>query len=99
MIRPAQLRMARAALGWSLKELAGKAKIHLNTVSRCEAGHEALTGTMQRIEDVFRNEGIVFVENESSIGVTMVLDNVRHPAGLPRKKSKTKPKSSRKRMA
>jgi transcriptional regulator with XRE-family HTH domain len=49
----AQLRMARAALGWSLKELAEKAKVHLNTVSRCEAGYEALTGTMQRIEDVF----------------------------------------------
>ena len=97
MIRPAQLRMARAALGWSLKELAEKAKVHLNTVSRCEAGYEALTGTMQRIEDVFKSEGVVFTEDDLGIGVTMPLIKGRHLTQAPRKNRKPKRKSYRKR--
>ena len=96
MIRAVQLRMARAALGWSLKELARRAKVHLNTISRCEAGYEALTGTMQRIEDVFRNEGVVFSDDGLSIGVSMRIDSERIPRLAPGKKMKTKPKSSRK---
>jgi hypothetical protein len=99
MIRPAQLRMARAALGWTLKELGEKAKVHLNTVARCEAGYEALTGTMQRIEDVFRREGVVFVDDGSRIGMTMPLDTLRRMKGAPVKSSKTKPKKRRKRVA
>lgn len=96
MIRSAQLRMARAALGWSLKDLSNRAKVHVNTIARFEAGYDALTGTMQRIEDVFRNEGVVFIEDGISIGVTTRLEAPRPPAAAPRKKLKTKPKSSRK---
>ena len=53
--------MARAALGWTLKDLADRAGINVNTISRYEAGSEILTGTMQKIDDVLRSEGVVFL--------------------------------------
>ena len=68
----------------------------MNTIARFEAGYDALTGTMQRIEDVFRNEGVGFVEDGTSIGVTMRLEAPHPPEAAPHKKSKTKTKSSRK---
>ena len=68
MIDPVQLRMARAALGWSLQHLSEQAKVHLNTVRRCELGYEALTGTMQKIEAVFRREGVIFLEETEDAG-------------------------------
>ena len=90
MIRAAQLRMARAALGWSLKDLAHRAGVHMNTVARCEAGHDALTATVQKMEDVFRDEGIVFVEDSAGFGVTVL---VKVPKDRPFIKiGKTKPK-------
>jgi transcriptional regulator with XRE-family HTH domain len=56
--------MARAALGWTLKDLADRAKVNLNTVSRYEAGFEILSGTMHKIEDVLRAEGVDFIEED-----------------------------------
>lgn len=66
MMGPIQLRMARAALGLTLKDLAERAGVNMNTVARYEAGQEILTGTMQKIEDVLRREGVVFVEEDDS---------------------------------
>jgi ribosome-binding protein aMBF1 (putative translation factor) len=60
--------MARAALGWTLAELAARTKVHVNTVRRCEAGYESLAGTLQKIENVFRSEGIAFVDEDEHYG-------------------------------
>jgi len=68
MIRPVHLRMARAALGWSLKELAEKADVNLNTISRYESGSQVMSGTISKIEAVLRKEGIVFFEDEGELG-------------------------------
>lgn len=73
MIQAVQLRMARAALGWNLKQLADRAKVHLNTVRRCEAGYEAMSGTLQRIESAFRKEGIIFIEETDESGPGVLL--------------------------
>jgi transcriptional regulator with XRE-family HTH domain len=62
MMLPEQVRMARAALGWTLKDLAIKADVNVNTISRYEAGSEILTGTMQRIEEVFKEAGVIFID-------------------------------------
>ena len=43
MITPAQIRMARAALGWGVRELAERARLSPNTISRIENGAGALT--------------------------------------------------------
>ena len=68
MMRPQHLRMARAGLGWTLKELADRAEVNLNTVSRYEAGREVLTGTVDRIERVLKAEGIIFLYEDAAHG-------------------------------
>ncbi|SEE09429.1 Helix-turn-helix [Rhizobiales bacterium GAS188] len=40
-MKPAQVRMARAALNWSLNQLAAAAGIHRNTISNFETGKYA----------------------------------------------------------
>ena len=95
MIRGVQLRMARAALGWSLKDLANKADVHVNTIARCEAGFDALMGTMQRIEDVFRNEGVVFIEDGLGFGVTVLHRKQQERRPITPQIRKTKPKKPR----
>ena len=40
-MKPAQVRMARAALNWSLQQLAEAARVHRNTISNFETGKYA----------------------------------------------------------
>jgi len=67
-ISRAQLRGARAALGWSIKELATRAKLSGASIQRAEAG-EVREGSLLVIERAFRELGVVFLdENEASPG-------------------------------
>ena len=68
MIRPLHLRMARAALGWSLKELAKRAEVNLNTISRYEAGSQVMSGTINKIEAVLVKEGVMFLDDDGELG-------------------------------
>ncbi len=68
MIRPLHLRMARAALGWSLKELAERAEVNLNTISRYEAGSQVMSGTLSKLEAVLVKEGVIFLDDEGDLG-------------------------------
>ena len=64
--------MARAALGWGVRELAAKAGISANTVSRYENGADALGGTLLKIQRVLEQGGIVFIdENGGGPGVRL----------------------------
>ena len=64
--------MARAALGWSVRELAAKAEIAANTVSRYENGADAYGGTLLKMQRVFENAGIEFIdENGGGPGVRL----------------------------
>jgi transcriptional regulator with XRE-family HTH domain len=89
LIHAVQLRMARAALGWSLNDLAEKAKVHLNTVRRCELGHEAMMGTMQKIEAVLRREGIVFLDETGEVGPGIRISQASDSASTSAPKRKT----------
>jgi transcriptional regulator with XRE-family HTH domain len=62
MIARVQVRMARAALGWGVRDLAAKAGVAANTVSRYENGADALGETLMRIQRAFEQEGIVFID-------------------------------------
>jgi transcriptional regulator with XRE-family HTH domain len=105
-MRPIHLRMARAALGWTLKDLADRAKVNLNTISRYEAGHEILTGTMRKIEDALRGEGIVFVDEDEDFEpairlrklalVTPAFHAAENPFSNTTRRSRKKPKTARK---
>jgi len=69
MMVPLHVRMARAALGWSLQELADKAKVNLNTISRYESGREAKSGTLESIESAFTAAGVVLIYEDANGGV------------------------------
>lgn len=56
-----QIRMARAALQWGVREVAKAAGVTPNTVSRIEAGGDALAGTLRKIQAALESQGIEFI--------------------------------------
>jgi len=54
--------MARVALGWGVRELAAKAGVSANTVSRYENGADALGETLYRIQRALEEAGVVFID-------------------------------------
>jgi transcriptional regulator with XRE-family HTH domain len=57
---PIQMRMARAALGWGVRELAAKANVTANTVTRIEKGADARHSTIEALRRALEAEGISF---------------------------------------
>ena len=68
MITRLQIRMARAALGWGVRDLARHAGISPNTVSRFENGSGAMVDTLIQIEQAFDEAGVIFVDADESAG-------------------------------
>ena len=70
MLTREQVKMARAALGWGIRDLAQKAGIAANTVTRFENGGDALNETLAKIKLAFEAGGLVFIpENGGGDGV------------------------------
>ena len=66
MITPDQIRMARAALRLSIRELAALAKIAPMTISRLESGRSGRhANTIREIERVLEKAGIEFINGDS----------------------------------
>jgi transcriptional regulator with XRE-family HTH domain len=80
--------MARAGLGWSLSQLAQKAGVNLNTISRFESGRQVLSGTVDAIEDTLRAAGVTFIPEDDSGGPGVRLPKVRVDAVKSRKSTK-----------
>ena len=59
-----QLRMARAALGWGVRELAKKAGVTANTVTRIENGADAKQSTMDRLQRALEAAGVEFTNSD-----------------------------------
>ncbi|MFC3126109.1 helix-turn-helix domain-containing protein [Pseudoroseomonas globiformis] len=68
LISAAQCRMARAALGLSLRELAEAAGISVNTLSRIEGDGNVTSRTLGRVQSVLSEGGAVF-RRDGSVGV------------------------------
>ena len=68
MIQPIQLRMARAALNWTVRDLAERAQVNKNTISRYETGSDIMASSLESLEKVLREAGIVFFENDRIYG-------------------------------
>jgi transcriptional regulator with XRE-family HTH domain len=67
-----QLRMARAAVGWGVRDLAKKAGVSANTVTRIENGADAKQSTMDRLQRALESAGVVFIdENGGGAGVRL----------------------------
>ena len=59
---PVQCRMARAALGWGVRELAAAAKVSIDTVARFERGDELKERTIEALQRVLEAAGIEFID-------------------------------------
>lgn len=66
-----QMKMARAALGWSTHELAKQAKVARVTVARFEAGDTISDESLAKIESVLIDAGADFTDRAGRIGVTV----------------------------
>ena len=59
-----QLRMARAAVGWGVRELAAKAGVTANTVTRIENGADAKQSTIERLQRALEAAGVEFTNGD-----------------------------------
>jgi transcriptional regulator with XRE-family HTH domain len=60
-----QIRMARAGLGWSAKELAERSGLGIATIRRAEAAGVS-EGNMFVIQHAFEDAGVVFLEEDQA---------------------------------
>lgn len=72
-MKPAQVRMARAALNWSLADLSKAAGIHRNTISNFETGkYGGSEDALAAIEKALESAGVEFIpENGGGAGVRL----------------------------
>ena len=63
-MKAVQLRMARAAVGWGVRELAERAGITANTVTRIENGADAKQSTMGRLQGALEAAGVEFTNGD-----------------------------------
>jgi len=71
-MKPVQLKMARAAVGWGVRALAKKAGVTANTVTRIENGADAKQSTMDKLQHALEAAGIEFIrENGGGPGVRL----------------------------
>jgi transcriptional regulator with XRE-family HTH domain len=62
-VTSAQVRMARAALNWTVRDLADAAHLHRNTITNIETGRYAGDQeTLARIGTVLKRAGVEFIE-------------------------------------
>jgi transcriptional regulator with XRE-family HTH domain len=59
-----QLRMARAALGWGVRDLGRKAGVTANTVTRIENGADAKQSTIDRLRRALEAAGVEFTNGD-----------------------------------
>ncbi|MCX7355252.1 MAG: helix-turn-helix transcriptional regulator [Alphaproteobacteria bacterium] len=68
MVTREQVRMARAALDWTVRDLAREAGVSANTVSRYENGTDAMGDTLMRFRRAFESAGILFIDADETGG-------------------------------
>lgn len=67
-----QCKMARAAVGWGVRELAKEAGVAVDTVSRLERGEEIMPRTLQAVRSALEAAGVIFIdENGEGPGVRL----------------------------
>ena len=77
-VTSAQVRMARAALDWTVRDLAEASRLHRNTITNIETGKYAGdAATLAAIELVLKRAGIEFID-ENGGGEGLRLRKPRH---------------------
>jgi transcriptional regulator with XRE-family HTH domain len=71
-MKAVQVKMARAAVGLGVRELAKRAGLTANTVTRIENGADAKQSTMDRLQQALEAAGVQFIdENGGGPGVRL----------------------------
>ena len=85
MLKSMQLRAARALLGWTARELAERANVHLSTVQRMEGCHGPVRGnvtSLNAILDTLQDSGVEFIAENGRMGVVLNEGNsAQHMSG------------------
>src|SRR5499425_1479678 len=101
ILHPVQCRMARAALGWGVRELAAAAKVSVDTVARFERGETLKERTVEAIQHTLEAAGIEFIpENGGGPGIRLrkpVAASAKGSAPAPSAKTTSSKKVPRKR--
>ena len=72
ILLPVQCKMARAALGLGVRELAATAKVSIDTVARFERGDELKERTIEALQHALEATGVEFIdENGGGPGVRL----------------------------
>jgi len=72
ILLPVQCRMARAALGLGVRELAAAAKVSVDTVARFERGDELKERTVETLQRTLEAAGVELIdENGGGPGVRL----------------------------
>ena len=70
MMVSAQVRMARAALGWSVRALAEASGVADSTILRFETGKGGiLAANLAKLQNTLEDGGIIFISADSGGGV------------------------------
>jgi transcriptional regulator with XRE-family HTH domain len=59
----AQIRMARAALGWTWRDLSSAAGVSGDTLARLERGEELRERTLAAVREALEKAGVAFIED------------------------------------
>ena len=81
MITRLQVRLARTALGWGVRDLAHKAGVSPTTVTRFENGAHTRVDTLGLIQDVLEKAGIIFLPADEAGGPGVRLREPRRHEG------------------
>lgn len=64
-----QCRMARAALNWSVNDLAASSGVGVRTIAKFETGGNVLSLTVETLRQCFVSHGVEFLNGGKSVGV------------------------------
>lgn len=101
-MKAVQLRMARAAVGWGVRELAKKAGVTANTVTRIELGADAKQSTIEALQRTLEAAGVEFISQNGGGPGVRLRNPVATPAAVrasalkPTAESKTDPRQKAK---
>ena len=80
MIEPAQIRAARALLGWRQEDLSKASGVGTATIRRIEKANSGTTGyvsTLSRIQAAFETAGVLFINDDGAAGVGVRLSKAK----------------------
>lgn len=81
-ITPLQARLARAALGLSLRDLGAATGLAPNTITRLELGRGGVhAANLARLQDVFEQRGVVFLPADEVGEATVRLRRLTSSSG------------------